>query len=48
MDINQLQNDLFALGEWCRTRGMRLNVEKWKVMPFHNQIKSKRGLLHDG
>ena len=25
MYINKLQNDLFAVGEWCRTWGMRLN-----------------------
>jgi hypothetical protein len=34
MDINKLQNDLFAVGDWCRTWGMRLNVEKCKVMQF--------------
>ena len=32
MDINKLQNDLFAVGDWCRTWGMRFNVEKCKVM----------------
>ena len=34
MDINKLYNDLFALGDWCRTWGMTLNVEKCKVMRF--------------
>ena len=34
MDMNKLQNDLFAVGEWCRTWGMMLNVEKYKVMNF--------------
>ena len=34
MDINKLQNDLFAAGDWCRTLVMRLNVEKYKVMHF--------------
>ena len=26
MDINKLQNELFAIGEWCRTWDMKLNV----------------------
>ena len=34
MDINKLQNDLFAVGDWCRTWGMRLNAEKCKVINF--------------
>ena len=34
MDFNKLQNDLYSVGEWCRTWGMRLNVEKCKVMHF--------------
>ena len=34
MDINKLQNDLLAVGDWCRTWGMRLNVEKCKVIYF--------------
>ena len=34
MDIDKLQNDLFTVGEWCKTWGMRLNVEKCKVMHF--------------
>ena len=34
MDIDKLQNDLFAVGEWCRIWGMRLDVEKCKVMHF--------------
>ena len=34
MNINKLQNDLFAVRDWCRTWGMRLNVEKCKVMHF--------------
>jgi hypothetical protein len=34
MDINKLQNDLFAVEEWCRTWSMRLNAEKFKVMHF--------------
>ena len=34
MNINKLQNDLLAVGDWCRTWGMRLNVEKCKVMHF--------------
>ena len=34
MDINKLQNDLFAVRVWCRTWGMMLNVEKYKVIHF--------------
>ena len=34
MNIDKLHNDLFTVGEWCKTRGMRLNVEKCKVMHF--------------
>ena len=34
MDINKLHNNLFAVGEWCRTWGMRLNVKKCKVIHF--------------
>ena len=38
MDINKLQNDLFAVGDWVKTRGMRLNEEKCKVMHFGKSI----------
>ena len=34
MDINKLQNDLFAAGDWWRTWGIRLNVEKCKVIYY--------------
>ena len=34
MEIEKLQKDLDGVGEWCRTWGMRLNVEKCKVMHF--------------
>ena len=34
MNINKLKNDLFAVGKWCRTWGMRLNVGKCKVVHF--------------
>ena len=34
MDIDKLQNDLFTVGEWCKTSGIRLNVVNCKVMHF--------------
>ena len=34
MNIDKLQNDLFTVGEWYKTWGIRLNVEKCKVMHF--------------
>ena len=34
MNIDKIQNDLFTVGEWCKTWGIRLNVEKCKVMHF--------------
>ena len=33
-DIESLQRDLYTVEEWCKTWGMRLNVEKCKVMHF--------------
>ena len=34
MNIDKLQNDLFKVGEWYKTWGMKINVEKCKVMHF--------------
>ena len=34
MDIDKLQNDLFTVGEWFKTWGMRLNVKNCKVIHF--------------
>ena len=34
MDVESLQNDLYTVDDWCRTWGMRLNVEKCKVRHF--------------
>ena len=35
MGIEKLQKDLHMVGIWCKTWGMRLNVEKCKVMHFN-------------
>ena len=34
MEVEKLQKDLEELDFWCQTWGMKLNVEKCKVMHF--------------
>ena len=40
--INKVQKDIDALSQWCVQNGIRMNIEKTKLMVFGSQVKVKQ------